>query len=297
MAGAQGARRQPNPGETMSEGKFLLAGVMGWPIAHSRSPLIHNHWLAERGLKGAYVPLAVHPANLEKALRALGPLGFAGANLTIPHKVMAFDMVDRRDGAAEAIGAVNTIVVGPDGTLEGRNTDAFGFIESVREAQPGTDFSRGPAVVIGAGGAARAIIHGLREAGVPRVHLVNRTSARAETLAGLFGTGVAVHDWNSRASILRDAALLVQTTSLGMQGQPELPLDLRKLPPEAVVCDIVYTPRRTALLEAAAARGNPVVEGLGMLLHQARPAFGAWFGGLPDVGPALRRILDASLPR
>ena len=280
----------------MSEDRFLLAGVMGWPIAHSRSPLIHNHWFAERGLKGAYVPLAVRPEGLEKALRALHPLGFAGVNLTMPHKVMARDIVDSIDGAARTIGAVNTIVVGADGALEGRNTDAFGFVESVKEAQPGFDLARGPAVVIGAGGAARAVIYGLREAGVPHINLVNRTLARAKALAEVFGDRIEVHDWDARDRILSDASLLVQTTSLGMQAQPALPLDLAALSADAVVCDIVYTPRRTALLNGAAARGNPVVEGLGMLLHQARPAFGAWFGGLPDVGPALRATLDKSLP-
>ena len=281
----------------MSRDRFHLAGVIGWPIAHSRSPLIHNHWLAERGLKGAYVPLAVRPEGLERALGALHPLGFAGVNLTIPHKVMAFDMVDRRDPAASAIGAVNTIVVGENGTLEGRNTDAFGFIASVREAEPSFDFTRGPAVVIGAGGAARAILYGLREAGVPTIRLVNRTADRAAELASAF-SGVEVHNWSARADILAGAAIVVQTTSLGMGGQPPLSLDLSCLPRDAVVCDIVYTPRRTALLENAQARGNRIVEGLGMLLHQARPAFDAWFGGgLPDVGRSLRATLDASMPQ
>ena len=283
----------PNP--------FRLAGVMGWPIGHSRSPLIHNHWLRERGLAGAYVPLAVPPERLERALHALPALGFAGVNLTIPHKVLAVPMVDRMDEAARAIGAVNTIVVGPDGELDGRNTDAFGFIESVREAQPGVDFTSGPAVVIGAGGAARAVVHGLLEAGVPAIRLTNRTLPRANALAQDFGRRVAAHPWERRADILGGAALVVQTTALGMSGQPPLDLPLDDLPAATTVCDIVYTPRRTALLEAAAARGNTVVEGLGMLLHQARPAFGAWFGGashaLPANSPALQALLDESLPR
>ena len=281
--------------------RFRLAGVMGWPIGHSRSPLIHNHWLAERGLPGAYVPLAVPPERLERALHALSALGFAGVNLTIPHKVLAVSMVDRMDEAARAIGAVNTIVVGPDGELAGRNTDAFGFIESVREAQPGVDFSKGPAVVIGAGGAARAIVHGLLEAGVPAIRLTNRTLPRAKALAQDFGRRVEAHPWERRADILGDASIVVQTTALGMSGQPPLDIALDDLPAAATVCDIVYTPRRTALLEAAAARGNPVVEGLGMLLHQARPAFGAWFGdashALPANSPALQALLDQSLPR
>ncbi len=277
--------------------RFRLAGVMGWPIAHSRSPLIHNHWLAERNMPGAYVPLAVPPEKLERALRALHPLGFAGVNLTIPHKTAACSIVDRLDHAARAIGAVNTIVVGEDGELDGRNTDAFGFIESVREAQPNIDFSRGDAVVIGAGGAARAIVFGLLEAKVPRIRIVNRTIARSQSLARDFSRRVEVVPWTSRGDTLADASLVVQTTALGMQGQPPLDLDLSKLPHECVVCDIVYTPRRTKFIDDAAARGNPVVEGLGMLLHQARPAFGAWFGDVPKVGPDLQAKLDLSLPR
>lgn len=281
--------------------RFRLAGVMGWPIGHSRSPLIHNHWLRERGLSGAYVPLAVPPETLARALHALHPLGFAGVNLTIPHKMLAVPIVDRMDEAARAIGAVNTIVVGPDGELEGRNTDAFGFIESVREAQPGVDFTKGPAVVIGAGGAARAILHGLLEAGVPAVRIANRTLLRAKSLAEDFGRRVEAHSWERRADMLAGASLVVQTTALGMSGQPPLEIDLSALPTDAIVCDIVYTPRRTALLHAAASRGNPVVEGLGMLLHQARPAFGAWFCGqadpLPANSPALQMLLDQSLPR
>ena len=276
--------------------RFRLAGVMGWPIGHSRSPLIHNHWLRERNLPGTYVPLAVPPEKLDRALHALHPLGFAGVNLTIPHKVAACGIVDRLDAAAGAIGAVNTIVVGQDGELEGRNTDAFGFLESVREAQPGIDFTRGPAVVIGAGGAARAIVYGLVEAGAPVVRITNRTLARAASLAEDFRHTEA-HPWEARAQILGGAALVVQTTALGMAGQPPLDLDLTDLEQGATVCDIVYTPRRTALLEAAASRGNAIVEGLGMLLHQARPAFGAWFGAIPKNSPALQTLLDQSLPR
>lgn len=277
--------------------RFRLAGVMGWPIGHSRSPLIHNHWLRERNLQGAYVPLAVPPEKLDRALHALHPLGFAGVNLTIPHKVAACGIVDRLDAAARAIGAANTIVVGADGELDGRNTDAFGFLESVREAQPGMDFRQGPAVVIGAGGAARAIVYGLLEAGAPVVRITNRTLPRAQSLAEEFGPRVEPHPWEARAALLGGAAVVVQTTALGMAGQPPLDLDLTDLGPEATVCDIVYTPRRTPLLEAAAARGNRIVEGLGMLLHQARPAFGAWFGEVPENSPALQALLDHSLPR
>lgn len=277
--------------------RFHLAGVMGFPIAHSRSPLIHNHWMEEYGLKGAYVPVAVPPENLERALRALHPLGFAGVNLTVPLKTAAMRIVDRLDPAALGIGAANTIVVDQDGTLEGRNTDAFGFVASLREAQPELDLSRGPAVVLGAGGAARAVIYGLKEAGVPEIRVTNRTVPRAQELASEFGPGVVAHSWEEREESLRGAALLVQTTSLGMQGHAPLDLRLDALPADAIVCDIVYAPRRTPLLHAAAARGNRVVEGLGMLLHQARPAFAAWFGVMPDVTLGLRTRLDESLPR
>ena len=277
------------------DGRFRLAGVMGWPIRHSRSPLIHNHWLGELGLAGTYVPLAVSPETLERALRALHPLGFAGVNLTIPLKTAASGLVDRLDAAAQAIGAVNTVVVGADGQLEGRNTDAFGFVASVREILPAYDFASGPAVIIGAGGAARAIVHGLREAGVPRIRLINRTKARANMLAQESGGAIDVVDWCDRADSLAEAALVVQTTSLGMTGQAALDLGLAALPADAVVCDIVYAPKRTKLLADAAAQGNPIIEGLGMLLHQARPAFEAWFGVLPEVSGSLRAKLETSL--
>ena len=276
-------------------GQYRLAGVMGWPIVHSRSPLIHNHWFGELGLAGSYVPLAVPPEKLERALRALPVLGFAGVNVTIPLKTAAYGIVDRLDSAAQAIGAVNTVAVGAGGQLDGRNTDAFGFLASIEEVCPGFDFARGPAVVIGAGGAARAIVHGLREAGTPRVRVVNRTQARSAVLGQDFGSDIDVFHWQERADILDGAALVVQTTSLGMEGQAPLDLSLDALPRDALVCDIVYTPKRTALLTAAAARGNPVVEGLGMLLHQARLAFQVWFGVLPDVTPALREKLAASV--
>lgn len=279
---------------------FILAGVIGWPVAHSRSPLLHGHWIAEHGLRGAYVPLAVAPGRLEAALRGLPALGFAGCNVTIPHKVDTLRLVDRVEPLARRIGAVNLVVVAADGTLEGRNTDAFGFVQSLRESQPGWRADAGPAVVLGAGGAARAIVAGLMDAGAREIRLLNRTAARAEELAAdLQGTGggcrLQVLPWEARHDALTGAALLVNTTSQGMHGQEPLELRLDALPAGAVVCDAVYVPLETPLLAAARARGHPVVDGLGMLLHQARPAFEAWFGVQPQVTPALRAKVEATL--
>ena len=278
---------------------YVLAGVMGWPVAHSRSPLIHSHWIAQYGLRGAYVPLPVRPDTLESALRALPVLGFAGCNLTIPHKIAAVDLVDEREPLAQRIGAANTIVVRPDGTLLGRNTDAFGFIANLREAHPQWRADAGPAVVLGAGGAARAVLAGLLDAGAAEVRICNRTRETAQQLAHDFaGWGAArlqALPWSERHSALAGAALLVNTTSLGMQGQAALDIHLDALPQSALVTDIVYTPLQTGLLQAAAARGNPTAQGLGMLIHQARPAFEAWFGVLPQATPALWAAVSATL--
>ena len=274
---------------------FVLAGVMGWPVAHSRSPLIHGHWIAEHGLRGAYVPLAVQPAQLEQALRALPVLGFSGCNLTIPHKVQALTILDAIDPIAQRIGAVNTVVVQADGSLRGTNTDAFGYIESLREAQPAWKATQGPAVVLGAGGAARAVLCALIGAGVPLIRLCNRDAGKAQALAQELGAGVQALPWAERHAALEGAQLLVNTTSLGMLGQDALDIRLDALPPKAVVSDIVYVPRITPLLAAAQARGNPVVEGLGMLLHQARPAFAAWFGPMPAISEALLHTVRSTL--
>ena len=278
---------------------FVLAGVMGWPVAHSRSPLIHSHWIAQYGLRGAYAPLPVQPDKLEAALRALPVLGFAGCNLTIPHKIAAIDIVDALEPLAQRIGAANTIVVRPDGSLLGRNTDAFGFIANLREAQPQWRADAGPAVMLGAGGAARAVLAGLLDAGAAEVRICNRTLETAQQLAYDFaGWGTAqlhVIPWTDRHSALEGAALLVNTTSQGMQGQTPLDIQLDALPATALVTDIVYSPLQTPLLQAAAARGNPTAQGLGMLIHQARPAFEAWFGVLPQTTPALWAAVIATL--
>lgn len=269
-------------------GKARLAGVMGWPVGHSRSPRLHGYWLDKLGIDGAYVPLAVKPEDFAQVLRALPRMGFAGANVTVPHKEQALALVDAVEPLARRIGAVNTLVVHPDGTIEGRNTDAFGFLENLRHGAPHWSPAAGPAVVLGAGGAARAVCAALVDAGVPEIRLINRSPARAEQVAADMGGRFAVLGWDDRAGALDGAALLVNTTTLGMTGQPPLDLDLAALPAHAVVNDIVYAPLMTQLLVAAAARGNTVVDGLGMLLWQAVPGFQAWFGVRPEVTPALR---------
>ena len=272
-------------------GKARLAGVMGHPVAHSLSPRLHGYWLEYYGIDGAYLPLPVAPENLERALRALPIMGFSGCNLTIPHKEAALDICDRLDPLAERIGAVNTVLVEPDGSLLGSNSDAFGFIENLRQGMPAWHASAGPAVILGAGGAARALIVGLLEAGAPEIRLLNRSFHRAESLAEIFEPKVEALEWEQRDEALGGAALLVNATSLGMTGQPPLEIGLANLPMDALVTDIVYKPLETDLLASAKARGNPTVDGLGMLLHQARPGFSAWFGQEPEVTPALREHL------
>lgn len=274
---------------------FVMAGVMGWPVAHSRSPIIHNHWIAAYGLRGAYGLFPVAPTALPDAVRGLRALGMAGCNITIPHKVAAMALVDVLDPLAQRVGAINTIVVRPDGKLHGYNNDVFGFIESLRQARSDWRADTGAAVVLGSGGAARAVLVGLLDAGATEIRLLNRTRDKALALADEFGPAVRTLDWSERHAALDGAALLVNTTNQGMQGQPVLDLQLTELPIQALVCDIVYTPLQTALLGAASQRGNTVVNGLGMLLHQARPAFEAWFGVRPGVTPELLQAVMATL--
>lgn len=275
--------------------RFWLAGVMGQPVIHSRSPMIHGHWFAQYGLKGAYVPLAIPPERLEAALRALPALGFSGCNITLPHKVAAMAVMDEVDPRARRIGAINCVVVRPDGSLFGCNNDGFGYLESVRERFPDWRADAGPIVVLGAGGGARAVVAALADAGAPEIRLVNRNADRAVALAAEYGGPVRAVDWSRRAEILDDAAMVVNTTTQGMTGQPALDLALDRLPAAALVSDIVYIPLETPLLAAARARGNRTVNGLGMLINQARPAFQAWFGILPDVTAELRARLEASI--
>jgi shikimate dehydrogenase len=275
--------------------KFLLAGVMGWPVMHSRSPLIHKHWFEQTGLKGTYVPLAIEPEKIGAALRALEPLGFAGCNLTIPHKESAMKIVDEVDDAAQRIGAISCVTVLPGGRLRGSNNDAIGFIRNIRQAQPNWRAEAGPVVVIGAGGGARAVCWGLLQEGATEIRLINRTLSRAQAIAKEFGPQIKAVDWSDRQQALAGAAMLVNTTSSGMVGQPALDLSLEQLPRQALVTDIVYIPLETPLLAAARKHGNPTVDGLGMLLHQGPLAWKSWFGIEPKVTPILRVLVEKSL--
>ena len=264
-----------------------IAGVMGWPVSHSKSPALHGFWLRRHGIDASYVRLPVAPQHLANELKQLVSVGFAGVNLTVPHKQAALSVMDHIEPVARRIGAINTVIV-DDGRLIGANTDAYGFITNVRRGAPGLDQTAGPAVVLGAGGAARAVCVALLDAGCPEICLVNRNLDRAETLARDLDPRVRVHPWTARNAVQERAVFLVNTTSLGMQGQPPLDLDLSALPGAAVVHDIVYAPLRTRLLQDAATRGHVTVDGLGMLLYQAQAAFARWFGVTPDVTPELR---------
>jgi len=275
--------------------RFLMAGIMGWPVMHSRSPKIHNYWLSKHGLAGTYVPLAIRAEGLRAALRALPALGFAGCNLTIPHKETAFEIVDRVDPLARRIGAINCVVVAPDGSLDGCNCDGFGYVQSVLEADPAWQADAGPIVLIGAGGGARAVVVSLVDQGAKEIRLVNRSPKRAQTLAQEFGAPIKALAWDDRHAALRGAAMLINTTSQGMAGQPALDLALDDLPTSALVSDIIYVPRETPLLAAARLRGNRTINGLGMLLNQARPAFHAWFGVMPEVTAELRAMIEETI--
>ena len=278
----------------MSDSPFVLAGVMGWPVAHTRSPAIHNHWIAKYGLKGAYVQLPVQPERLEAAIRGLAALGFAGCNVTVPHKESAMRFMDELHPAARRVAAINTIVVQPDGRLLGMNNDGAGYIQSLRDADATWRGDAGPALVLGAGGAARAIVVALLDEGAPELRITNRTLERAQALADDFGDRVKVVPWAERNEAMAGVSLLVNTTSLGMHGQAPLDVALDALPLEATVSDAVYIPLETPLLAQARMRGHRTVNGLGMLLNQARPAFQSWFGVLPDVTPELRAAVQAT---
>lgn len=283
---------------TILSGKALLAGVIGHPVGHSLSPRLHGFWLNEHQIDGVYMPLAVTPDNFPEALRALPKMGFAGVNITVPHKVVALQTVDIIEPSAKKIGAVNTVIVGNEGRLIGANTDGYGFIENLKSGMNNSKII-GPVVVLGAGGAARAVIVSLLEEGVSEIRLLNRTRGRAEQLAqdisGHFNASIQVIDWEIRAQSLEGAGLLVNTTTLGMVGKPQLDIDLSALPKSAWVTDIVYAPLQTPLLKAAMQRGNPVVDGIGMLLHQARPGFERWFGKPVQVTTELRNFVLAGM--
>ena len=275
--------------------QFLLAAVMGWPVMHSRSPLMHNYWFNQQALAGTYVPLAIEPGGLATALRALQPLGFAGCNLTIPHKLEAMTIVDEVDQVANNIGAINCVVVRNDGSLFGTNNDWLGFINNVKQEQPGWRADAGPAAIIGGGGGARAICYGLMHEGAKEIRLVNRNQARAQAIAEEFGGPIQVLPWEARHEALDGVAMVANTTSQGMVGQPALDLSLDRLPKTALATDIIYTPLESPFLVAARARGNATVNGLGMLLHQGLPAWKMWFGIEPVVTPELRKLMERSI--
>ncbi len=277
----------------MLTGAARVSGIMGWPVSHSRSPAIHGYWLARYGIDGAYIPYSVRPEDGYDAIRMLPRLGFSGANVTLPHKETALRAVDEADPIARWIGAVNTVVAQPDGSLHGGNTDAYGFLEHLRASAP--DWRPGVAVVLGAGGSARAVAAALVDAGASEVRLANRTAARAERVVEDIGGAMIPVPWSEREAALDGAGLLVNTTSLGMAGGVALEIALDALPDDAIVNDIVYVPLETPLLAAARRRGLAAVDGLGMLLHQARPGFAAWFGRDPEVDEALRAHVLAGL--
>ncbi|MBM3646206.1 MAG: shikimate dehydrogenase [Alphaproteobacteria bacterium] len=279
-----------------------FAAIVGWPVEHSRSPALHGFWLKQHGIAGHYGRLPVEPnrAALEELVAFLRRTPNArGCNLTLPHKIGIMPLLDYIDPAAARIGAVNTVIKRADGTLEGHNSDAFGFLTALRHGAPRWNAKAGPVVVLGAGGAARAIVASLVEAGVPELRLLNRTRSAAVDLGVAFtpldGRRIVVDGWDGRARALTEATLLVNTTSLGMKGQPALDLDLARLPRSAAVNDIVSVPLETALLAAARARGHVCVDGLGMLLHQGRLGFEAWFGAEVEVSAEQRRAVAADL--
>lgn len=272
----------------MTEHFIPLAGVIGHPVAHSRSPRLHRHWLARYGIAGDYVPLHVHEQDLGQVLRALPRMGFVGVNITIPHKVAVMELADQISDRAILIGAANTLIFRGDGKIHADNTDGYGFMANLRQGAPGWQPAAGPAAVLGAGGAARAVIEALLEAGVPQILIANRTRTKADVLRQDFGTRLHVVDWVQAGNMIEDATLVVNTTALGMTGQAELRIPLDGLRPGQVVNDLVYTPLRTRLLIEAEAAGCTTVDGLGMLLHQAVPAFERWFGKRPEVDAALR---------
>ena len=270
-----------------------VACVVGWPVAHSRSPIIHRFWLREFGIDGDYIIRAVEPGQAEGFFRDFADSGFVGCNVTVPHKEAAFASVAEAGPSARAIGAVNTIWL-ESGKTVGANTDGSGFLANLDQEAPLWDRGHREAIVLGAGGAARAVIWALVDRGFGAVHVVNRTVERAEALHGL-GKAVRAAGWDSLPSLLRSADIVVNTTTLGMRGQPDLAIDLRPLKATALVTDIVYVPLVTPLIAAARARGLKTVDGLGMLLHQAVPGFQRWFGRRPNVTPALRNAVLASL--
>jgi len=274
--------------------QFKLAGVMGMPVFQSRSPILHNYWIKKYGLKAAYGHFPVNIENIEAAIRGLSALGLAGCNITQPHKLVAMNLMDKLSPMAERIGAINCIVVQEDGSLHGFNNDGFGYIQSLKDAKPTWRADDGPVTVIGAGGAARAVVISLMDEGAREIRLINRTRGKAEELASVNPLVVKVCDWDERHDALDGVAMLVNTTNQGMYGQPPLEIKLDALPKMAVVSDLIYIPLETPLLAAARSRGHLTVNGLGMLLNQAIPAFEAWFGVKPEITDELRKAILAT---
>lgn len=273
---------------------MIRAGVIGWPIKHSLSPQLHGWWLKKYGIAGEYQSYPVEPGRLGEFVHALRSEGFKGINVTVPHKQEVLQYLDELTPTARRIGAVNTVVVQDNGTLLGDNTDAYGFITSLRAEAPGFNPAL-PAVVLGAGGAARAIVASLADAGITKLTLVNRTRSHAEELAHDLGVDAHIASWEELPALLVPAGLLVNTTVLGMSGQPPLDIDLAPLGKQAVVFDLIYNPLETALIKAARMQGNAALNGLGMLLHQAVPGFEYWFGQRPEVVLEQRQVLEALL--
>ena len=275
----------------MTVSKIPLVAVIGHPISHSKSPRLHGNWLKKLGLQGHYIPVDVEPADFGYVLKAMPKMGFVGANVTVPHKNLALMYADHVSDRAALIGAANTLSFSDDGKIYADNTDGYGFIENIKDHQPDWNAASGPALVLGAGGASRAVLSALIEAGVPEIYLANRTRARADQLKTDLGARIQVLDWSKVSNILDGIDLMVNTTSLGMVGKPDLSLNLKNLTAKTLVTDLVYTPLETDLLKQASAIGCPVVDGLGMLIHQAVPGFERWFGKKPTVDQETRNLL------
>lgn len=267
------------------------AGVIGNPIHHSKSPIIHNYWLKKYGIQACYDAFEVQSDNLKSFITDLKKQGFSGVNVTVPHKVAVMNLMDELSDAAQKAGAVNTVIVRQDGTLLGHNTDGFGFLANIEEKKPDFDVKKKSAVVLGTGGAARGICAALILAGVPEIRLVYRTKEKAEDIASSVGGNFKLVEWNKKETVLKDSGLLANATTLGMKGFDALDIDLAGLDSSAVVADLVYSPLQTELLKQAEKKGHVIADGLGMLLHQARPAFQAWFGIMPEITPELRELV------
>jgi len=275
---------------------MIDACVIGWPIEHSRSPIIHNYWLKHYGIKGSYDKRAVKPEDASQFMKTLNEKGLAGCNVTVPLKEIAFETAQIKESSAEAVGAANTLWLDEKGRLCAANTDTYGFMTHLEERHPNWRGTLGrPVSILGAGGAARAIIYGFQKAGIENIHIYNRTLERAVELANAFGDGVSARNWNDRLSSPRKSAVIVNTTTIGMNGKGDLGIDFKNANPECIVCDIVYVPLETEFLKRAQTEGLATLDGLGMLLHQAVPGFEKWFGLRPKVTPALTTIVLESL--